>query len=101
MPGETNMNVHAVATICGKGHEVSIKNFDKQERKKVIPIMLGYGMPSSGEISAIIPEKSAENIKINNKASLAIIVGKMATNCKIKTNGDVLENKGTYIEIKK
>ena len=101
MPGETNMKVHAVATICGKGHEVSIKNFDKQERKKVIPIMLGYGMPSSGEISAIIPEKSAENIKINNKASLAIIVGKMATNCKIKTNGDVVENKGTNIEIKK
>ena len=101
MPGETNMNVHAVATICGKGHEVSIKNFDKQKRKKVIPIMLGYGMPSSGEISAIIPEKSAENIKINNKASLAIVVGKMASNCKIKTNGEVVENKGTNIEIKK
>ena len=101
MPGETNMNVHAVATICGKGHEVSLKNFDQQERKKVIPIMLGYGMPSSGEISAIIPEKSAENIKIKNKASLAIIVGKMASNCKIKTNGEVVENKGTNIEIKK
>lgn len=101
MPGETNMNVHAVATICGKGHEISIKNFDKQERKKVIPIMLGYGMPSSGEISAIIPEKSAENIKIKNTASLALVIGKMANNCSVITNGDIINNVGTDIRIKK
>ena len=101
MPGETNMKVHAVATICGKGHEVSIKNFDKQKRKKVIPIMLGYGMPSSGEISAIIPEKRAENIKINNKTSLPILIGEMADSCSVKTNGDVISNAGTNIKIKK
>ncbi|MEP5338207.1 MAG: hypothetical protein ABJL44_01835 [Algibacter sp.] len=101
MPGETNMNVHAVATICGKGHKISIKNFDKQERKKTIPIMLGYGMPSSGEISAIIPEKRAENIKIKNKTSLPIVVSEKAKNSIVVTRGAVESNSGTNIKIKK
>ena len=99
MPGETNMNVHAVATICGKGHEISIKNLDNQERKKAIPIMLGYGMPSSGEISAKIPEKSAENIKIKNLANLPLVIGEMSNNCIVTNNGDIISNMGTNIII--
>lgn len=105
MPGETNMNVHALATICGQGHQISIKNFDKQERKKAIPIMLGYGMPSSGEISAKIPEKSAENIKIKNKTSSPLVISESAKNSivytkgAIESNGEVIENKGNNIKI--
>lgn len=100
MPGETKMNVNALATICGIGHKISIKSFDKQERKKAIPIMLGYGMPSSGEISAVIPPKSAENIKIKNKISLPIIVGEKAKNSTVITNGTVKSNNGTNIKIR-
>lgn len=100
MPGETNINVHAVATICGKGHKISIKSFDKQERKKAIPIMLGYGMPSSGEISSIIPKRSAENIKIKNKTSLPIVVSEKAKNSIVITKGAVESNKGVHIKIR-
>lgn len=101
MPGESEMNVHAIATISGNGHEVSIKNFDNEVRKKEIPLMLGYGMPDSGENSAPIPPKPAKNITIINVTSMPIVVGKMAVNSTIKTKGYIKSNEGTDITISK
>ncbi|TWU44259.1 hypothetical protein Q31b_17950 [Novipirellula aureliae] len=101
MPGESDMKVHAVATICGSGHNVSIKNSDQGTRKKETPIMLGYGMPSAGEISSPIPEAAAKNITITNTTSMPIVIGEKATDCEIKTHGPILENKGSNINVAK
>ncbi|WP_372743948.1 hypothetical protein [Lutibacter sp.] len=99
MPGESDMMVHALATICGNGHQVSITSEKKEKRVKAIPIMLGYGMPSSGEISSPIPQKDAENITIINETSLPFVIGENAINCTIKTNGEIKSNKGKEITI--
>jgi hypothetical protein len=96
---ESNMKVHALATICGSGHQVSITCDEKGKRKKAIPIMLGYGMPSSGEISAAIPQKAAENIRITNETYLPIVISENANKCFVKTNGDIKSNKGKRIKI--
>ena len=99
MPGESDMMVHAVATICGHGHEISIKSNGKDVREKAIPIMLGYGMPQSGEISSPIPQKFAEDIKLTNLTSLPIVIGENANNCIVTTNGNITSNHGTDIKI--
>ena len=99
MPGESEKKVHAVATICGIGHEVSIKTSDTDNRKKAIPIMLGYGMPGSGEIASPIPPKAAENIKIKNMAFLPVLIGEKANNCVVTTNGVIDSNQGENIKI--
>ena len=61
--------------------------------------MLGYGMPSSGEISAVIPQKIAENIIITNETYLPFVIGENASNCAVKTKGKIKSNKGTDITI--
>lgn len=99
MPGETDMKVHAIATVCGSGHQLSIKRKGKEERKKATPIMLGYGMPDSGEISCAIPEKAAENIKIKNSTTLPVIIGKLSSSCTLTTNGLISSNLGEDILI--
>lgn len=98
--GESEMKVHALATICGSGHQVSITSNGNGKRKKEIPIMLGYGMPSSGEISAAIPQKTANNIKIINETFLPIIIGEDANSCTVKSNGEIISNKGKNITIR-
>ncbi|MFB9052687.1 hypothetical protein ACFFVB_06295 [Formosa undariae] len=98
-PGESEMKVHALATISGTGHEVNIKSTDQNKRKKSIPIMLGYGMPSSGEIASPLPAKDANHIKITNTTTMPIVVNETASDCVINTNGIIEGNAGKNIQI--
>ncbi|MFC1763738.1 hypothetical protein ACFL6U_16895 [Planctomycetota bacterium] len=101
MPGESTMKVHAVATICGSGHHVSIKSMDKEERKKAVPIMIGYGMPSGGENSSPIPEKAAKDITLISMTSMPIVIGEKASHCDVTAHGPVSSNLGSNITIVK
>jgi hypothetical protein len=94
LPETSDRIVHAVATICGTGHEVSIKG----RRNLAHPIMLGYGAPPAGEISVPIPEGAAEGIRLINETTMPVLVGKMAENCSVSSRGAV-RNNGTNIEI--
>ncbi|MCJ8164281.1 hypothetical protein MKJ04_05455 [Pontibacter sp. E15-1] len=97
-PGESRYKVHALATICGTGHEVSIQT-NKKTKKITAPIMLGYGMPDSGENASPIPEAYAGDVTLTNKTSAPVIVGAEAKNCTVVTQGKVERNKGSNIEI--
>lgn len=94
LPETSDRIVHAVATICGSGHKVSIKGSRDLEH----PIMLGYGAPSAGEISAPIPEVAAEDIQLTNETSMPVLVSEMAENCSVSSLGEV-QNDGRNIEV--
>ncbi len=93
LPETSDRTVHAVATICGRDHALSIKG----ERGQQHPIMLGYGMPSAGEISLPIPAAAAEGITLINKSSMPVVVSKMAEECVVMTDAAV-QNDGRRIK---
>ncbi len=94
LPETSDRIVHAVATICGTGHEVSIKGRRNAEH----PILLGYGSPPAGEISAPIPLRAADEVKLVNETTMPVVVSGMAENCTVMT-GSPVQNDGDEVEI--
>jgi hypothetical protein len=94
LPEISDRTVHAVATISGSGHEVSIKGSRTVEH----PIMLGYNPPSAGEISVPIGEGAASKVMLKNETSMPVEVGTLAENCTVFSNGTV-SDKGTKTKI--
>ncbi|MFI4910237.1 MAG: hypothetical protein ACIAQZ_01075 [Sedimentisphaeraceae bacterium JB056] len=80
---KSDYKVHALATIAGKDHKISFDQKAGIDTGKKLPIMVGYGMPVAGEISAIIPEAAAEGIVIANNTDMPVELGQMAQNCKV------------------
>ena len=78
LPDTSVMKVHAVATLCGKGHEVVIKG----NRDKELPILLGFSPPSAGEISLPFGERRTENITLVNSTTMPIVVGRQASHAR-------------------
>lgn len=97
LPETSDRTVHAVATISGSGHRVSIKG----SRNAMHPIMLGYRPPSAGEISAPISEGAADDITLVNETSMPIVVSTLAEDCTVTSDGTVRDSgKSTKISVK-
>lgn len=54
-----------------------------------------------GEVMSPFDEGITSDLNIINETGMPIIIGEKATNCIVKTNGEVLENEGVNIEISK
>ena len=100
LPNESKKNVHALATIHGNGHEITIKPSAAGTRSQVVPILLGYGQPMMGEGMAPIPERPAKKITLNNRTSMPVVIGAKAENSTVSSAGPILENKGKAITLK-
>ncbi len=100
-PAESDRIVHALITIQGKNNKVVLKSAEGKKRKKDLPILIGYTHPMHGESMSPYDEAETSGLTFTNKTGMPIKIGKMASNCEIKTNGEVLENKGTNIKISK
>jgi hypothetical protein len=93
-PAESEMNVHAVATIHGSGHRVTIKPAAQGERKRATPILIGHGTPAAGEGMAPIPERPARKVVLRNETTMPVELAARASECEIATRGPVRENRG-------
>lgn len=98
-PTESTNEVHALATIHGTGHEVTIAPAGGEERKRPLPILLGYRQPGAGEGMSPISEDSARNITLRNETTMPIEISRQAVGCEIVTRGPVSKNAGTDIAI--
>jgi hypothetical protein len=94
LPDTSDRIVHAVATLCGSGHTVSIKG----TRGQLHPIMLGYGSPPAGEISVPIPESPAEGIKLTNETMMPVWVSQKAVDCTVMSRAPV-QNDGDDVTV--
>lgn len=98
-PAESEFRVHALATIQGADNQVVFKSGNGVKRTREIPILIGYTHPEHGESMSPFGEASTARLKLRNETGMPLIIGEQASNCEIETNGPVLENKGTTIQI--
>lgn len=96
---ESDRLVHALVTIQGINNNVVLKSSEGKKRKKELPILIGYTPPMHGESMSPYGEAETVGLKFKNDTGMPIIIGKMASDSDIETNGEVLENKGMNIKI--
>jgi hypothetical protein len=99
LPGQSDRMIHALATIQGVGHRVTIRPAEELTMLREIPILLGYGTPPGGEGMARIPERKARDCVLRNLTSAPIQIGQQAESCRIETAGPVIENLGRAINV--
>ena len=66
-----------------------------------LPILIGFTHPMHGESMSPYAEGETNGLKFKNETGMPIKIGKMANDCEIETNGEVVENKGIDIKIVK
>jgi hypothetical protein len=94
MPDASDRTVHALATLWGSGHRVSIRPAEGLERVPPLPILLGSGAPPAGEGMAPYSEKPARRICLSNHTAMPVVIGASAEDCEIETRGEVAANEG-------
>lgn len=95
LPETSEMTVHAVATLSGEGHEITLTG----SRDLKHPIMLGYNPPGGGEISAPISSAAAEKVTLINLTDMPVVVSSEARRCTLTTKGTVERNEGYKIKV--
>jgi hypothetical protein len=75
MPAESPMKVHALATIYGVGHEVTLRPWKGEQRSHPLPIKIGFAPPGGGEGMSPYSERPARNIELQNQTNMPVIGG--------------------------
>jgi hypothetical protein len=87
----SNFTVHALATIAGEDHRVRFFTNDRELRAPAVPVMLGYGMPDSAEMSAPIKPAATKNVTVINELSrMTVIRSAQAADCRVETSGRIV-----------
>ena len=78
IPDESDFIVHALATIHGKDHQVTLKPVRGKNRTKPTPILIGHTAPPAGEGMAHFSEKRSQSISILNKTNNPVVLSDKA-----------------------
>lgn len=97
--GDSEYHVHVLSTISGKNHRVKLIQQGDEMMRRPTPIMLGCWTPWGGNIGCPLNPGPAKNVEIINETGMPIDISAKAVACQIKTNGEVLKNKGENITI--
>ncbi len=95
---ESDKNVHALATIHGSGHTVSIRPWGG-ERRDALPIRVAFSQPGGGEGMSPYGQNEARDLILENMTSMPVVIGALARECRVRTLGEVIENEGEDIQI--
>ena len=91
MATESEMTVHALATIHGADHEVTIAPHRGQERTRPLPILVGWTQPGAGEAMSPYSERPAQGLTLRNRTTMPVVIGAQAEGCEIDSRGPVEE----------
>jgi hypothetical protein len=91
---ESESLVHALATVRGSGHTIQLSAPPDWQRKKPLPILVGYGAPPAGEAMAPYSQWKTSQVTFRNATSMPIQFGPLASDCQAKTSGPVTEDAG-------
>ena len=75
MPPESDYQVHALATIHGTGHTVSLVPWQGHERRRPLPIKVGFAQPGGGEAMSPYSERAARQIRLGNRTQMPVVIG--------------------------
>ncbi|CDF78720.1 pectin lyase fold protein [Formosa agariphila KMM 3901] len=93
--------VHALVTIQGDDNTIVLKSDNGKKRKTDLPILIGYTHPEHGEAMSPYSEAETSNLNLINETHMPIKIGVQAKSSTIKTNGEIVENKGANIKVSK
>lgn len=89
LPSESDRIVHALATIQGVGNKVILRNSKSGQRRKDLPILIGYTHPEHGESMSPYGQALVENLRFVNKTNMPVLIGSGAKNCSVESRGAV------------
>jgi len=101
LPAESALQVHALAIIQGRGHQVAIKPAAGDQRSQPVPILLGYAQPMMGDGMAPIPERDARQIVLRNETAMPVIVSRGVRDGEIVSQGPVAEHHGQGVKLER
>ncbi|MDP0491251.1 MAG: right-handed parallel beta-helix repeat-containing protein [Verrucomicrobiota bacterium JB023] len=101
LPQVSDRKVHGLAMIHGQGHEVILKAGLGGERRRAVPIWIGYSAPARGDGMASFGEKRARRLDIRNRTRMPVRVGERVDGLSLETLGPVEENKGRGVQLNK
>ena len=88
----SDVTVHALATLSGEGHRVTLRA--DVPSPKTVPIMIGFNPPGGGENSAPLSEGSAKAIHLTNHTAMPVVLGAKSNGNRVVTEGPVLSDAG-------
>lgn len=90
--------LHAVATVAGNNHSVTLKKWNDETRLQDHSILVGATRPSGTNPFSPLGSTSASGITLNNCTEMPVEFLSTASSNKVYTNGSVTDN-GTSNEI--
>ncbi len=78
VPDESDRTVHALATIQGKNNKVLLRPYEEKNRKKELPILVGYTHPEHGEAMSPYGQAPCTNLQLVNETSMPVVWGEQA-----------------------
>lgn len=94
LPEIAERNVHALATIHGTDHRVTLRPAETAPPEAGVPVLIGYSAPPAGEGMAPFGEQVARNVELRNETAMPVVLGPKSEGCEVASRGEVLENHG-------
>ncbi|MCG6157516.1 right-handed parallel beta-helix repeat-containing protein [Rubinisphaera margarita] len=91
---DSQMTVHAVATVRGTGHRIHLRSDEAKQREIPIPVMLGYSVPPAGEGMADYAERDTSDVFFHNETRMPVVLGQVTSQCNVRTRGPLIEDQG-------
>ncbi|MDF7797958.1 hypothetical protein P4C99_00685 [Pontiellaceae bacterium B1224] len=92
MPEANTTTVHAVATIAGEDHVVTLKPWRNMARAQELPILVGATRPAGCNPFSPLGTRPAKGITLNNETGMPVEIGRDVSFCTITSIGPVTDN---------
>ncbi|MDF7809219.1 hypothetical protein P4E94_17375 [Pontiellaceae bacterium B12219] len=92
VPEANVTTVHALATIAGKDHVVTLKSWRNMARAQELPIFVGSSRPSGCNPFSPLGTRPAKGISLNNYTGMPVEIGSTVSSCTITSIGPVTDN---------
>ncbi|WP_161634455.1 PA14 domain-containing protein, partial [Aquimarina pacifica] len=99
MPTLPTTTLHAIATIAGNNHNVTLTKWENQTRTQDHKILLGATRPTAVNPFSPLGTGSASGVTLNNCTGMPIEVYSTVSSSVINTNGQVIANNGSNNDI--
>ncbi len=92
MPTLNKTTVHALATIAGEDHEVTLKPWRNMRRGESLPILIGRTRPAATNPFSPLGSRPASDITLDNSTGMPVDIGTDVSSCTITSDGPVTDN---------
>ncbi|MBB5268664.1 hypothetical protein HNQ90_002241 [Algibacter amylolyticus] len=92
IPNVATTTLHAIATIGGNNHNVTLTKFDDVVRPQVHSILVGTTRPSGANPFSPLGTTSTSGITLNNCTEMPIEINSLTSSSIINTTGPVTDN---------